>query len=76
MPFPGNPGFPVDNLITASGLLTSHGLGFGTADGNYHQRSDGQFRPRRAEPSFDPQSVFLVPVLDRQFGIAVEAVVS
>ena len=26
-------------------------------------------------PSFDPQPVFFVPVLDRQFGIAVEAVV-
>ena len=26
-------------------------------------------------PSFDPQPVFSVPVLDRQFGIAVEAVV-
>jgi hypothetical protein len=32
---PGNAGFPVDNLITAAGLLTSHGLGFATADGNY-----------------------------------------
>jgi hypothetical protein len=35
MPIPGNAGFPVDNLITASGLLTSHGAGFATADGNY-----------------------------------------
>jgi len=26
-------------------------------------------------PSFDPQSVIFVPVFDRQFGIAVEAVV-
>jgi hypothetical protein len=26
-------------------------------------------------PSFDPQSVFFVPVLDRQFGIAIEAVI-
>src|SRR5262245_22813605 len=32
---PGNAGFPVDNLITASGRLTSHGAGFATADGNY-----------------------------------------
>jgi hypothetical protein len=32
---PGNAGFPVDNLISASGRLTSHGAGFATADGNY-----------------------------------------
>jgi hypothetical protein len=32
---PGNPGFPVDNLIAADGLLTSNGFGFETADGNY-----------------------------------------
>jgi hypothetical protein len=32
---PGNAGFPVDNLITASGLLTSNGFGYETADGNY-----------------------------------------
>jgi hypothetical protein len=30
---------------------------------------------RRVVPSFDPEPVFFVPVLDRQFGIAVEAVV-
>src|SRR5208283_5286254 len=35
VPFPGNAGFPVDNLINASGLLTSNGFGFETADGNY-----------------------------------------
>jgi hypothetical protein len=32
---PGNAGFPVDNLINSGGLLTSHGFGFATADGNY-----------------------------------------
>jgi hypothetical protein len=32
---PGNPSFPVDNLIAADGLLTSNGFGFETADGNY-----------------------------------------
>jgi hypothetical protein len=32
---PGNPGFPVDNLISASGRLIGHGFGFKTADGNY-----------------------------------------
>jgi hypothetical protein len=32
---PGNPGFPVDNLVNASGRLTGHGFGFKTADGNY-----------------------------------------
>jgi hypothetical protein len=32
---PGNAGFPVDNLITATGRLTTHGAGFATADGNY-----------------------------------------
>src|SRR5215469_11183131 len=31
--------------------------------------------PLRAGESFDPQPVFSVPVLDRQFGIAVEAIV-
>ena len=29
----------------------------------------------RVVPSFDPQPVFFVPVLDRQFGIAIEAVI-
>ena len=32
---PGNAGYPVDNLINASGSLTANGFGYGTADGNY-----------------------------------------
>lgn len=32
---PGNPGFPVDNLVALDGLLTSNGFGFQTAEGNY-----------------------------------------
>jgi hypothetical protein len=45
---PGNAGFPVDNLITAAGLLTSHGLGFATADGNYSNPFYADFSiPRR-----------------------------
>jgi hypothetical protein len=41
---PGNPGFPVNNLITAGGLLTSHGFGFATADGNYANPFYADFR--------------------------------
>jgi hypothetical protein len=41
---PGNPGFPVDNLINASGRLTSHGFGFKTADGNYANPFYADFR--------------------------------
>jgi hypothetical protein len=32
---PGNEGFPVDNLINASGLLTANGFGYETSDGNF-----------------------------------------
>jgi hypothetical protein len=32
---PGNPGFPVDNLISRSGQLTANGFGYETADGNF-----------------------------------------
>lgn len=42
---PGNAGFPVDNLITASGLLTSNGFGYGTADGNYANPYYADFLP-------------------------------
>jgi hypothetical protein len=41
---PGNPGFPVDNLISASGRLTSHGFGFKTADGNHANPFYADFR--------------------------------
>lgn len=41
---PGNPGFPVDNLISASGRLTAHALGFKTADGNYGNPFYADFR--------------------------------
>ena len=41
---PGNPGFPVDNLISASGRLTSPGFGFKTADGNYANPFYADFR--------------------------------
>lgn len=34
---PGNPGYPVDNLIRASApQLTKHGFGFAASDGTYH----------------------------------------
>jgi hypothetical protein len=32
---PGNEGFPVDNLINASGQLTANGFGYETGNGNY-----------------------------------------
>ena len=32
---PGNAGYPVDNLINASGVLTANGFGYETADGTY-----------------------------------------
>ena len=32
---PGNEGFPVDNLITASGTLTANGFGYETAEGDF-----------------------------------------
>jgi hypothetical protein len=41
---PGNPGFPVDNLINASGRLSSHGFGFKTADGNHGNPFCADFR--------------------------------
>ena len=41
---PGNPGFSVDNLINASGRLTSHGFGFRTAAGNYANPFYADFR--------------------------------
>jgi hypothetical protein len=46
---PGNPGFPVDNLISAGGRLTGHGFGFKTADGNYANPFYADFR---APPGF------------------------
>ena len=56
---PGNPGFPVDNLITAGGLLTSHGFGFATADGNYANPFYADFRtpPRFLEVFTKPASM-------------------
>jgi hypothetical protein len=53
---PGNPGFPVDNLITAGGLLTSQGFGFATADGNYANPfyADFQTPPRFLEVFTQP----------------------
>src|SRR5262249_10186848 len=41
---PGNPGFPVDNLINPGGRLTGHGLGFKTADDNYANPFYADFR--------------------------------
>jgi hypothetical protein len=46
---PGNPGFPVDNLIAADGLLTSNGFGFETGDGNYANPYYADFQ---SPPSF------------------------
>lgn len=46
---PGNEGFPVDNLLTAAGVLTNSGLGFLTADGNYANPFYADFL---APPSF------------------------
>ena len=56
---PGNPGFPVDNLVTAGGLLTSHGFGFATADGNYVNPfyADFQTPPRFLEVFTQPASM-------------------
>ena len=56
---PGNPGFPLDNLITAGGLLTSHGFGFATADGNYANPFYADFRtpPRFLEVFTQPASM-------------------
>ena len=56
---PGNSGFPVDNLITAGGLLTSHGFGFATADGNYANPFYADFRtpPRFLEVFTQPASM-------------------
>jgi hypothetical protein len=56
---PGNPGFPVDNLVTAGGLLTSHGFGFATADGNYANPfyADFQAPPRFLEVFTQPASM-------------------
>jgi len=55
---PGNEGFPVDNLVTASGLLTHSGLGFKTADGNYANPfyADFQTPPRFLEVFTEPAS--------------------
>jgi PEP-CTERM motif len=56
---PGNPGFPVDNLVTAGGLLTSHGFGFATADGNHANPfyADFQAPPRFLEVFTQPASM-------------------
>ena len=56
---PGNAGFPVDNLITAGGLLTSHGFGFAIADGNYVNPlyADFQTPPRFLEVFTRPASM-------------------
>jgi hypothetical protein len=56
---PGNAGFPVDNLISASGRLTSHGAGFATADGNYANPfyADFQTPPRFLEVFTQPASM-------------------
>lgn len=56
---PGNPGFPVNNSITAGGLLTSHGFGFATVDGNYPNPfyADFQTPPRFLEVFTQPASM-------------------
>ena len=56
---PGNAGFLVDNLITASGRLTSHGAGFSTADGNYANPFYADFStpPRFLEVFTQPASM-------------------
>jgi hypothetical protein len=53
---PGNAGFPLDNLVSAGGLLTSHGFGFATADGNYANPfyADFQTPPRFLEVFTQP----------------------
>jgi hypothetical protein len=59
MPIPGNAGFPLDNLVSAGGLLTSHGFGFATADGNYANPfyADFQTPPRFLEVFTQPASM-------------------
>jgi hypothetical protein len=42
---PGNAGYPVDNLINASGLLTAAGFGYETADGTYANPYYANFLP-------------------------------
>jgi hypothetical protein len=56
---PGDPGFPVDNLITAGGSLTHHGFGFATADGSYANPfyADFQTPPRFLEVFTQPASM-------------------
>jgi hypothetical protein len=56
---PGNAGFPVDNLINAGGLLTSHGFAFATSDGNYANPfyADFQTPPRFLEVFTQPASM-------------------
>jgi hypothetical protein len=69
---PGNAGFPVDNLITASGWLTSHGAGFATADGNYANLFYADFStpPRFLEVFTQPTSTGLSE-LPIEFGAAI-----
>jgi hypothetical protein len=40
---PGNTGYPVDDLINASGQLTVNGFGYETADGNYANPYDANY---------------------------------
>jgi hypothetical protein len=56
---PGNAGFPVDNLISPGGRLTSHGAGFATADGNYANPfyADFSTAPRFLEVFTQPASM-------------------
>ena len=69
---PGNAGFPVDNLITASGRLTSHGAGFATADGNYANPFYADFStpPRFLEVFTQPASTGFSE-LPIEFGAAI-----
>ena len=69
---PGNAGFPVDNLITASGRLTSHGAGFATADGNYANPFYADFStpPRFLEVFTQPVSMGFSE-LPIEFGAAI-----
>ena len=58
---PGNEGFPVDNRVTATGLLTTSGFGFRTVDDSY---SNPFFATFLSPPSF--LEVFTQPALFTQ----------
>lgn len=58
---PGNEGFPVDNRVTAAGLLTTSGFGFRTTDDGY---SNPFFATFLTPPAF--LEVFTQPALFTQ----------